>query len=296
MTHASTRDLVADAAARGVGIGAFNVIHLETAEALVAASERAGLPVILQISQNCADYHGGLEPIGFATLAIARRAATPVAVHLDHAERPELVDEAISLGFSSVMFDGGRLDYADNVALTGAVAARAHAAGVYVEGELGEVGGKDGAHAPGVRTDPDEARAFVAETGVDALAVAVGSSHAMTDRTAALDLDLVARLRTALRGAGRRGADVPLVLHGSSGVPDDVLAAAVRAGMTKINVSTHLNGFFTRAIRERLAADEGLVDSRRYLAPARDAVAGEAARLLRLFAGERPATADGTDA
>jgi len=296
MTHASTRDLVADAAARGVGIGAFNVIQLETAEALVAASERAGLPVILQISQNCADYHGGLEPIAFATLAIARRATTPVAVHLDHAERPELVDEAISLGFSSVMFDGGRLDYADNVALTRAVAARAHAAGVYVEGELGEVGGKDGAHAPGVRTDPDEARDFVAATGVDALAVAAGSSHAMTDRTAALDLDLVARLRTALRGTGRRGTDVPLVLHGSSGVPDDVLAAAVRAGMTKINVSTHLNGFFTRAIRARLAADEGLVDSRRYLAPARDAVAGEAARLLRLFAGETPAAADGADA
>ncbi|WP_424937700.1 MULTISPECIES: class II fructose-bisphosphate aldolase [Bacteria] len=296
MTHASTRDLVADAAARGVGIGAFNVIHLETAEALVAASERAGLPVILQISQNCVDYHGGLEPIAFAALAVARRATTPVAVHLDHAERPELVDEAISLGFSSVMFDGGRLDYADNVALTRAVAARAHAAGVYVEGELGEVGGKDGAHAPGVRTDPEEARAFVEETGVDALAVAVGSSHAMTDRVATLDLDLIVRLRAILRGAGSRGADVPLVLHGSSGVPDDLLAAAVRAGMTKVNVSTHLNGFFTRAIRERLAADEGLVDSRRYFAPAREAVVGEAARLLRLFAGEASSPANGAEA
>lgn len=290
MTLASARDLVQDAAARGIGIGAFNVIHLETAEALASASERVGLPVILQISQNCADYHGGLEPIALATLAIARRAATPVAVHLDHAERPELVDEAVRLGFGSVMFDGGRLDYADNVSLTARVAAAARAEGVYVEGELGEVGGKDGAHAPGVRTDPDEARAFVAETGVDALAVAVGSSHAMTDRTASLDLDLIARLRSALRGAGRDGADVPLVLHGSSGVADETIAAAIRAGMTKINVSTHLNGFFTRAIRERLAADERLVDSRKYLAPAREAVTEEAARMLRLFAlvGDRP--------
>jgi len=278
MTLVSARDLMNDAANRGTGIGAFNVIHLETAEGLVRASEQAQLPVILQISQNCADYHGGLEPIALATLAIARRAATPVAVHLDHAERPELVDEAIALGFGSVMFDGGTLPYDENVAITAAVAERAHAAGVYIEGELGEVGGKDGAHAPGVRTDPDEARAFVAATGVDALAVAVGSSHAMTDRTASLDLDLIARLHGAL--------DVPLVLHGSSGVADAVIADAVRAGMTKINVSTHLNGFFTRAIRTTLDADQKLVDSRKYLTPARDALAGEAARMLRLFALE----------
>jgi fructose-bisphosphate aldolase class II len=276
VTLVSARDLVSTAAASGTGIGAFNVIHLETAEGLVRASELAGLPVILQISQNCADYHGGLEPIALATLAVARRAQTPVAVHLDHAERPELVDEAIALGFGSVMFDGGALPYDENVALTAEVAARARAAGVSVEGELGEVGGKDGAHAPGVRTDPDEARAFVEATGVDALAVAVGSSHAMTDRTASLDLELIARLREAL--------PVPLVLHGSSGVADDVIAAAVRAGTTKINVSTHLNGFFTRAIREKLDADPALVDSRKYLAPARDALAAEAARLLRLFA------------
>jgi len=201
-----------------------------------------------------------------------------VAVHLDHAERPELVDEAIALGFGSVMFDGGALPYDENVAMTAAVAARAHAAGVYIEGELGEVGGKDGAHAPGVRTDPHEARAFVAATGVDALAVAVGSSHAMTDRTASLDLELISRLREAL--------PVPLVLHGSSGVADATIAAAVRAGMTKINVSTHLNGFFTRAIRATLDTDERLVDSRKYLTPARDALAGEAARMLRLFALE----------
>lgn len=286
MTLASARDLMREAAEAGTGIGAFNVIHLETAEALVRASERANLPVILQISQNCADYHGGLEPIGWATLAVARRAATPVAVHLDHAERPELVDEAIALGFGSVMFDGGKLDYDENVEITADVAARARARGVYIEAELGEVGGKDGAHAPGVRTDPDEARAFVEATGVDSLAVAVGSSHAMLDRSASLDIDLIGRLKSALSGIGRSGGDIPLVLHGSSGVSDDVIVQAVRAGMTKINVSTHLNGFFTRAIRETLAADEKLVDSRKYFSPAREAVTEEAARMLRLFALE----------
>ncbi|MCS3844983.1 class II fructose-bisphosphate aldolase [Microbacterium sp. AK031] len=276
MTLVSAAELVRHAAAQNRGIGAFNVIHLETAEALVAASAQARLPVILQISQNCAKYHGALEPIALATLAVARRADTPVAVHLDHAENPALVDEAIALGFGSVMFDGGALPYDENVALTRAVADRAHAAGVYVEGELGEIGGKDGAHAPGVRTDPDEARAFVAETGVDALAVAVGSSHAMTDRSAALDIALIGRLHETL--------DVPLVLHGSSGVADAVIMDAVRAGMTKINVSTHLNGFFTRAVRSTLDDDERLVDSRKYIAPARAAVVDEAARMLRLFA------------
>jgi fructose-bisphosphate aldolase class II len=276
MTLAHARDLVADAADRGTAIGAFNVIHLETAEALVRGAETAGLPVILQISQNCADYHGALAPIGAATLAIADASTVPVAVHLDHAERDELVADAIALGFGSVMFDASTLPYQENVRATARVVAAAHAAGVSVEGELGEIGGKDGAHAPGVRTDPDEARDFVAATGVDALAVAVGSSHAMTSRTAHLDLERIARLRAAL--------DVPLVLHGSSGVPDDVLAAAIRAGMTKINVSTHLNGFFTRAIRSWLDGDPTMVDSRRYVSAGRAAVAAEAERMLRLFA------------
>lgn len=276
MTLAPAARLIAEARDAGTGIGAFNVVHLETAEALVAASESAGLPVILQISQNCADYHGGLAPIGLATLALAGAAATPVAVHLDHAERPELVDEAIGLGFGSVMFDGGALPYDENVRLTAQVVERAHAADVYVEGELGEVGGKDGAHAPGVRTDPAEALAFVRDTGVDALAVAVGSSHAMQQRTAALDLARIAELRSTL--------DVPLVLHGSSGVPDESLEAAVRTGMTKINVSTHLNGFFTRAVRDALAAQPDVVDSRKYFRAGRAAIVPEAARLLRLFA------------
>jgi fructose-bisphosphate aldolase, class II len=267
--------LLRAAAAEGRGVGAFNVIHLETAEALIAASEQARLPVILQISQNCAAYHGALEPLAVATLAMARRAQTPVVMHLDHAERPELVDEAITLGFGSVMFDGGALPYEENVALTTEITARAHAAGVFVEAELGQIGGKDGAHAPGVRTDPDEAAAFVGSTGVDALAVAVGSSHAMIQTSALLDLQLISRLRAAL--------PVPLVLHGSSGVPDATIVEAVRVGMTKINVSTRLSGSFTRAVRECLTADERLVDSRKYLGSGRTALEKEAARMLRMF-------------
>lgn len=267
-----TREIVEAAVRAGRGVGAFNVIQLEHAEALVAGAERAEAPVVLQISQNCVRYHGALEPIGLAVLAVARRATVPVAVHLDHAEDPALVHEAVELGFTSVMFDASRLDYAANVQATAEVVAYCHERGCFVEAELGEVGGKDGAHAPGVRTDPDEAREFVAATGVDALAVAVGSSHAMLDRTAALDFELISRLREAV--------PVPLVLHGSSGVPDADLTRAVDAGMTKINVATHFNKAFTRALRDYLDANPTTVDTRRYFTPAREAVAAEAARLL----------------
>jgi fructose-bisphosphate aldolase class II len=279
-----TADLLHAAVANRTGIGAFNVIHLETAEALATAAEDAGLPVILQISQNCVAYHGGLEPIARATLAIAAGSQAHVAVHLDHAEDEELIRQAIDLGFGSVMFDGAKLDYERNVEATVRVVAYAHANDVFVEAELGEIGGKDGAHAPGVRTDPGEARRFVDETGVDALAVAVGSSHAMTERTASLDLDLIARLHTAV--------PVPLVLHGSSGASDETIMSAIRSGITKVNVSTHLNGFFTDAVRRSLAEHPEVVDSRKYVREGRAAVTAEAARLLALFAVPESATSE----
>lgn len=276
MTLVKTRDLMNRAWKRGVGQAAFNIVHLETLEGLVGGAEEAGLPVILQISENCAHFHGGLEPLARAALAAARQASVPVSIHLDHAESEDLALEAIGLGFGSVMYDGAHLPYDLNVAATRRVTEYAHKAGVYVEAELGKVGGKDGAHAPGARTDPREAAAFVAATGVDALAVAVGSSHAMTERKAVLDLPLIARLKSAL--------DVPLVLHGSSGVADDAIVAAIGSGMTKINVSTHLNGFFTRAVRDYLAANPAVVDSRKYVKAGREALVPEVSRLLALFA------------
>ncbi|MFF0473415.1 ketose-bisphosphate aldolase [Streptomyces sp. NPDC004284] len=272
-----TDDIVGPARAANTGVGAFNVVQIEHAEAIVTGAERAELPVILQISENTVRYHGSLAPIALATLAIARAAAVPVAVHLDHAESAPLVVEAVELGFTSVMFDASRLPYAANVSATRLITDHCHRADVWVEAELGEVGGKDGAHAPGVRTDPDEALAFAEATAVDALAVAVGSSHAMLTRNAVLDLDLIARLKESL--------DIPLVLHGSSGVDDADLAKAVAAGMTKVNISTHLNKLFTRTVRERLEATPSVADPRKYLGPARDAVAAEVARLLGVLAG-----------
>ncbi|GAA1835032.1 ketose-bisphosphate aldolase [Microlunatus capsulatus] len=277
MATTSLTALLTPAAAAGRGVGAFNVFSLEHAEALVAGAAEAGTPVVLQLSQNAVRYHGSLAPIAVATLALARASAARAVVHLDHATDVDLVHEAVALGVGSVMFDGSELSYEDNVRVTAEVVAHCHARGVDVEAELGEVGGKDGVHAPGVRTRPDEAAAFVAATGVDALAVAVGSSHAMTERSAALDLALVAELRAAV--------PVPLVLHGSSGVPDDEIVRAVRAGMTKINIATHLNKVFTGAVRAVLDENPALVDSRKYLGPARAAMAAETARLLIMLDG-----------
>jgi fructose-bisphosphate aldolase, class II len=270
-------DIIGAARDAGRGAGAFNVIGLEHAEAIVAGAEAGPSPVILQLSENCVAYHGALEPIGLALLAIAAAAAVPVAPHLDHATSAELVRSAVGLGFGSVMYDASAMTYAENVEATAAVAAWCHERGVWIEAELGEIGGKDGVHAPGTRTRPDEAAAFVAATGVDALAVAVGSSHAMVTRDAVLDLDLIASLRSAV--------PVPLVLHGSSGVPDGMLSAAVGAGLTKINIATQLNKVFTGAARDRLRDDPALVDPRRYLQAGRAAVASEVTRLLAILEG-----------
>lgn len=275
MVLVTTRELVDEAHSRGSAIGAFNVVHVETAEALAAGAEAAGLPLILQISENCIRYHGSPAPIITAALAVARSSTARLSVHLDHVEDESLVDAGIALGVSSVMFDASRLPYEQNLAVTAAVTARLHDHGLAAEGELGEVGGKDGAHAPGVRTDPEQARAFVDRTGVDALAVAVGTSHAMTTRDASPDLPLIARL------ADHTG--VPLVLHGSSGVPDDALRAAVAHGITKVNVSTHLNAAFTREVRHWLATHPAAVDSRLYVGAGRDALAEESTRLQLLL-------------
>ncbi len=278
-----TSDMVRAAAATGHGVGAFNVIQIEHAEAFVAGAAAANAPVVLQISENAVKYHCSLAPIGLAMLAVARQAALPVAVHLDHVGSVDLVQEAVDLGFTSVMFDASKLSYKDNVAETARVVELCHAAGVGVEAELGEIGGKDGVHAPGARTNPADAAAFVAATGVDALAVAVGSSHAMLTRDAALDFPLITEIRDTI--------GVPLVLHGSSGVADADLTHAVEAGMTKVNISTHLNHAFTDAVRAYLAENPDVVDTRKYLGAGRTAVANEVTRLLAVLLADNTASA-----
>ncbi|MFJ9127414.1 class II fructose-bisphosphate aldolase [Streptomyces sp. NPDC102340] len=283
MPLAATGTLVGAAAARRGAVAAFNVITLEHIEAVVAGAEAVDAPVILQISENAVRYrYGRLLPLARAAVAAAESARVDVGLHLDHVQSDDLLRQAADAGFGSVMYDAARLPYDENLAATRAAADWGHANGLWVEAELGQVGGKDGAapldaHAPGARTDPGEARAYVTDTGVDALAVAVGSSHAMTTRTATLDHDLLKRLAD--------GLDVPLVLHGSSGVPDDELAAAVRGGIAKVNVGTALNIAMTSAIREFLTAHPEAVDSRKYLKVAREAMVRTVSELIGVVRG-----------
>ncbi|MFF4353441.1 ketose-bisphosphate aldolase [Streptomyces sp. NPDC001530] len=283
MPLAATGDLVTAAAGARTAVAAFNVITLEHVEAVIAGAESVDAPIVLQVSENAVKFrYGRLLPLARAATAAAERAAVPVALHLDHVQSDDLLRQAPGAGFSSVMYDAARLPYEENLAATRAAADWAHAQGLWIEAELGEIGGKNGeppldAHAPGARTDPAEARAFVADSGVDALAVAIGSAHAMTTRTATLDHDLLKRLTGAL--------GVPLVLHGSSGVPDDELTAAVAGGIAKVNVGTALNIAMTGAIREFLAAHPEAVDSRKYLSVGREAMARAVARLIGVLRG-----------
>ncbi|MFD3838117.1 ketose-bisphosphate aldolase [Streptomyces sp. NPDC058642] len=281
MPLVTTGELVTRAAAAHRAVAAFNVVTLEHVEAVVAGAESADAAVVLQVSENAVKFRlGRLHPLARAAVAACERAAVPVALHLDHVQSDSLLRQAADAGFSSVMYDAAHLPYRENLAVTRAAADWAHAQGLWIEAELGEVGGKNGAppqgaHTPGARTDPAEARTFVTDSGVDALAVAIGSSHAMTTRTATLDHALLARLSGAL--------DVPLVLHGSSGLPDDELTAAVAGGITKVNIGTALNIAMTGAVREFLTAHPEAVDSRTYLGVGRAAMARAVERIIRVL-------------
>ncbi|MDF3144946.1 MULTISPECIES: ketose-bisphosphate aldolase [unclassified Streptomyces] len=278
MPLVTTGELITRAAAARSAVAAFNVITLEHVEAVIAGAESVSSSVVLQVSENAVKFrYGRLLPLARAAVAAAERAAVPVALHLDHVQSDDLLRQAPGAGFSSVMYDAARLPYADNLAATKAAVDWAHAQGLWIEAELGRLGGKNGeapldAHAPGARTDPAEAHAFVTGSGVDALAVAIGSSHAMTTRTATLDHELLKRLSATL--------DVPLVLHGSSGVPDGELTAAVAGGIAKVNIGTALNIAMTGAIRDFLAAHPEAVDSRKYLSVGREAMVRAVADII----------------
>ncbi|MFH8805382.1 ketose-bisphosphate aldolase [Streptomyces sp. NPDC017936] len=278
MPLTTTGELITRARAARSAVAAFNIITLEHVEGVVAGAERAGVPVVLQVSENAVRFHrGSLFPLARAAVAAAERAAVPVALHLDHVRTDRLLRQAADAGFGSVMYDASHLPYDENLAATRAAVDRAHAQGLWIEAELGEMDGKDGgaprdAHAPGARTDPAEASSFVTHSGVDALAVAVGSVHAMTTRTATLDHALLGRLTAVL--------EVPLVLHGSSGVPDEELRAAVAGGIAKVNIGTALNQALTGTLRTYLGAHPDAVDPRPYLDEGREAMARTVERIV----------------
>jgi fructose-bisphosphate aldolase class II len=272
MTQKPSLDLIRSA---NGAVGAFNVILIEHAEALVEAAEIANKSIVLQISENCVKYHGALKPIALATKAIIESSNVPLSLHLDHAEEEILIKEALDLGFDSIMYDGSKLPYLENVKMSKEITKLCRSYNATIEVELGEVGGKDGVHAPGARTNPIEAKKFVEETGVDLLAVAVGTSHGQVTRKTDLDYSLIKELANTV--------PTPLVLHGSSGVSDENLKKAVQAGMRKVNIATHLNHVFTDEIRAFFSSNPEVVDPRKYIDKARSVVAEETSRLIALL-------------
>jgi ketose-bisphosphate aldolase len=266
MPRVSGVDVLRDAFEAGYAVPAINVANMETAQAVLRAADEAGSPIMLQISPGAIAY-AGYDSIREIAFAEADRASAPVVVHLDHCREPEIVRQALADGFGSVMFDGSRLSWDENVAVTRAIVAQAAAAGAAVEGELGIIGGSEDmtlADAQAMLTSPAEAAAFVAATGIHVLAAAIGTLHRMPDDSVELDATAV---RAISHACGR-----PLALHGGSGVQRSQLPQLVECGIGKVNVSSRVSRAMAAGIRLAWATDAGQGDLRRYLGSGRDEV------------------------
>jgi len=266
-----------DAARReGRAVAALNFYNAETLRAHIDAARAAGASIILQTTESTINYLGIRLAVAMAGAA-AEEVGLPLALHLDHGASYELAARCVEAGYTSVMIDGSKLPFAENCAITRRVADMAHAAGVSVEGELGHVAHNDEADdISRFFTRPGDAAEFVRETGVDALAVAVGTAHGFYKGEVRLDFDRLREIGAAAGGAA-------LVLHGGSGVPDELLRRAVRCGIAKINFGTELKDAFTRAVKESLAAGDE-IDLRKTFAPAVRAVAEISAAKIRVCA------------
>jgi fructose-bisphosphate aldolase class II len=269
------------ARAEQYAVGAFNANTMEQMQAIALAASAERAPVIIQISGNAARYIGaGNRTLGLRLVAemgrvIAESVDVPVTLHLDHGEETEIY-QALAVGFTSVMFDGSDLPFEENIAHTRVLCAAAHGVGACFEAELGEVPRAGVPGAPeGQLTDPDQVAEFVVSTGVDALAVSIGSVHALKQKETRLDF--------ALLDAIHARVDVPLVLHGASGVLDDHIREGIRRGLCKVNVATQLNGVFSGALRGHLAQYPDEIDPRKYLGPARQAMQEQVRERMRLF-------------
>jgi fructose-bisphosphate aldolase class II len=289
------KELLLAARRGGYAVGAFNIQNLESLLAVVEAAVEERSPVIVAVTPGAIKY-AGLNHLAGLVKAAAESAPVPMALHLDHGEDIETVRKCLEVGFTSVMIDGSHLPFEENVALTRKVVELAHLRGVSVEGELGKLAGVEEREA--VLTDPDEAKEFVERTGVDALAVSIGTSHGAYKFKGEPRLDFE-RLRVI-----REKVDVPLVLHGASsvpqwiiekatkygaeltgakGIPEDHIRRAIEFGITKINIDTDMRLAFTATVREVLANQPKEFDPRKILGPAKEAMKEVVKAKMRLF-------------
>lgn len=251
-------------------VGAFNVHNLEMFRAVTDAARETQKPVYIQTTPGTVRFVGAGYLVALFREAL-KQVQVPLILHLDHGDSVEIVKECLEAGYPSVMIDGSRLPYEENVALVREVVALARKQGAAVEAELGKVGGTEEKELPGSEptyltdlTDPEQARRFVAETGVDSLAVALGTAHGIYRSEPHLDLDRLDLIKSAV--------NVPLVLHGASGVPDRQLREAISRGICKVNIATDLKLTWARELRRSLEEQPQETDPRKVLQPVLAAV------------------------
>jgi len=277
MPLVTTKEMLKEALEGHYAVGAFNANNMEMVQAIVEAATEERAPVILQVSQGAIRYAGLHYAAGLVKIA-AENTDVPVALHLDHGTDYDQNVLCLREGFTSLMFDGSDLPLEENIRISRTVCDIAHICGIPVETELGKVL-KRGATAEEVKAamaDPEEARRFITETGADSLAVAIGSIHALLSQTAGLDIELLEEIHQAI-------PDVPLVLHGSSGVKEESVVESLDHGISKVNVATYLSQAFTYAMFDHLKANPKVEDPRQHLVPAREAAKERVREKIRLF-------------
>ena len=276
MALVSVNELLLKAEQGGYAVGAFNANNMEIVQAIVQAAEKENSPVIMQASQGAIAY-AGLDFITEMVRLAAVSASVPVALHLDHGTDFDQVVKCIRSGFTSVMYDGSKLPLEENIAMTKKVLDMS--IGVSVEAELGKIGGtEDNVHVSekeAMYTDPEEARYFVEQTGVDSLAIAIGTAHGQYKGEPKLDFERLRQIKTLVK--------IPIVLHGSSGVPDESIRQAIGLGIRKVNIDTNIREAFVGEMRRVMAEKPNEIDPRKILGPAREAAVAIIREKIRIF-------------
>ena len=266
MALVTTKQLLLDAQKGGYAVGAFNVENMEMVQAVVAAAEELRSPVIMQTTPSTVKY-ANLNYFYENVTVAAQESSVPVVIHLDHGNSFELAMQAYRTGYTSIMIDGSHEGFEDNIALTSAVVKACHPGEVPIEAELGKVGGKeddlDGGEGDPY-TNPQEAAEFVERTGIDSLAVAIGTAHGVYKGVPKLDFSRLSEIRKAV--------SIPLVLHGTSGVPDEDVAECIKRGICKVNYATDLRIAFTKGINQVLKENPDTIDPKKYNAKGREEV------------------------
>lgn len=278
MPLVSMNEFLPKARAERFAVGQFNMNNLEFAQAITEAAMELKSPIIFGVSEGALKYMGIEYTVAIAEAA-AKQSGLPIALHLDHGSSFEVAMKCIRGGFSSVMFDGSHHSFEDNIRLTKEVVKAAHAMGVSVEGELGTIGGTEDDISVDEKNaslaKPEEAIRFYEETKVDALAIAVGTAHGMYAGEPNIHFDIIEEVVKAIPAS--------VVLHGGSGVPDEMIRKAVEAGVGKINVNTENQVAMTQTIRDVLNGDSKVYDPRKYLTPARKAMVDVVKSKIQLF-------------